>query len=28
LLEWIGGEYDPELFDLGKVNKELNKVKQ
>lgn len=23
MLEWIGGEYDPEMFDLAAVNKQL-----
>jgi hypothetical protein len=23
MLDWIGGEFDPEAFDVGKVNKEL-----
>ena len=23
LLEWVGGEFDPEEFDLGAVNEEL-----
>jgi hypothetical protein len=26
LLEWIGGEFDPEAFDLETVNKELEEV--
>jgi hypothetical protein len=26
-LEWVGGEFDPEQFDLKKVNKRLMKVK-
>ncbi|WPL17160.1 Site-specific recombinase XerD [Thiorhodovibrio winogradskyi] len=23
MLEWVGGEFDPELFDIGRVNKQL-----
>jgi hypothetical protein len=23
MLEWVGGEFDPEAFDLDKVNREL-----
>lgn len=28
LLEWLGEEYDPEKFDLKKVNRELKKLGQ
>lgn len=27
LLEWVGGEFDPEAFDLGQVNEELQEVR-
>jgi hypothetical protein len=27
LLEWIGGEFDPEAFDVDKVNQELRQVR-
>ena len=27
LLEWIGGEFDPEAFDADKVNQELRQVR-
>jgi hypothetical protein len=26
-LEWIGGEFDPEAFDLDEVNQELRRIK-
>jgi len=26
MLEWIGGEFDPEKFDLNAVNRELRKL--
>ncbi len=26
-LEWIGGEFDPEAFDLDEINQELRRVK-
>ena len=26
-LEWIGGEFDPEAFDLDAVNKELRRLR-
>jgi hypothetical protein len=27
MVEWVGGEFDPEAFDLGEVNKELQRLK-
>jgi hypothetical protein len=27
LLEWLGGEFDPEKFDLAEVNKDLARVR-
>ena len=27
MLEWVGGEFDPEAFDLDAVNKELATVR-
>jgi len=27
ILEWIGDQFDPEYFDLEKVNKQLKKIK-
>jgi hypothetical protein len=27
LLEWVGGEFDPEAFDVDAVNKELKAVR-
>jgi hypothetical protein len=26
-MEWVGGEFDPEVFDLDKVNRELRRLK-
>jgi len=26
MLEWIGGEFDPEKFSVDEVNKELRKL--
>ncbi len=26
MLEWIGGEFDPEAFDLAGVNRELDRL--
>jgi len=26
MVEWVGGELDPEKFSVDKVNKELRKV--
>jgi len=26
MLEWVGGEFDPEAFDLEAVNKELARI--
>lgn len=28
MLEWVGGEFDPEKFDVGKVNKELKRFQK
>ena len=28
MLEWIGGEFDPEAFDLDEVNVELQRLTQ
>jgi hypothetical protein len=28
MLEWIGGEFDPEAFDLNEVNVELQRLTQ
>jgi hypothetical protein len=27
LLEWIGGEFDPEAFDLDRINQVLKRVR-
>ena len=27
MLEWVGGEFDPEAFDIEAVNKELTTVR-
>ena len=27
LLEWVGGEFDPERFDVDDVNKELASIR-
>ena len=27
MLEWIGGEFDPDVFDLDEVNTELQRLK-
>jgi hypothetical protein len=27
LLDWIGGEFDPEAFDLGEVNQRLQRIR-
>ena len=27
MLEWVGGEFDPETFDLAATNKALRKLK-
>jgi Plasmid pRiA4b ORF-3-like protein len=27
MLEWVGGEFDPEAFDLSEVNRELQRLK-
>jgi hypothetical protein len=27
LLEWVGGEFDPERFDQGAVNTELQRLR-
>ncbi|MFV2069543.1 MAG: hypothetical protein ACC645_21475, partial [Pirellulales bacterium] len=27
LLEWVGGEFDPEEFDLNEVNKQLTSLR-
>ena len=27
MLEWVGGEFDPEAFDLDAVNKELAAIR-
>jgi hypothetical protein len=26
MLEWVGGEFDPEAFDLDEVNRELQRL--
>jgi hypothetical protein len=26
MLEWVGGEFDPEVFDLDEVNRELQNL--
>jgi hypothetical protein len=26
MLEWVGGEYDPDVFDLDEVNRELQRL--
>jgi hypothetical protein len=28
MLEWVGGEFDPEKFDLESVNKELRRMRK
>ena len=28
MLEWIGGEFDPEKFDLDAVNRELRRLRR
>ncbi len=28
MLEWVGGKFDPEAFDLGKVNRQLRRLKR
>jgi hypothetical protein len=28
MLEWIGSEFDPEVFDLDEVNVELQRLTQ
>jgi len=27
MLEWVGGEFDPETVDLEQINQELRRVK-
>jgi hypothetical protein len=27
MLEWVGGEFDPERFDRGAVNRELRRIR-
>jgi len=27
MLEWVGGEFDPDVFDLDEVNTELQSLK-
>ena len=27
MLEWLGGEFDPEKFDLDEINRQLSKIK-
>jgi hypothetical protein len=26
MLEWVGGEFDPDIFDLGEINRELPRL--
>jgi hypothetical protein len=26
MLEWVGGEFDPEAFDLDEVNRDLQQL--
>src|SRR5262249_38744615 len=26
MLEWVGGEFDPDIFDMDKVNRELQRL--
>ena len=28
MLEWIGGEFDPEEFDIESINKELGHIQK
>jgi hypothetical protein len=28
MLEWVGGEFDPERFDLNSVNKKLRRMRR
>ncbi len=28
MLAWVGGKFDPEAFDLGKVNRQLRRLKR
>jgi hypothetical protein len=27
MLEWLGGEFDPEEFDIDEINRQLSKIK-
>jgi len=27
MVEWVGGEFDPEAFDLSEVNREIQRLK-
>jgi Plasmid pRiA4b ORF-3-like protein len=27
MVDWVGGEFDPEAFDLDEVNRELQRLK-
>ncbi len=27
MLEWLGGEFDPEKFDLDEINRQLSEIK-